>query len=126
MLCHENYMQDHCSFFNGGEVLDNVLPLNVLEIFKLQAKPTLIYIDFPISERYLNNDSLIKIANAFFCSWFNSEKLKQEPFSNGSGINIKVPIKGSYIKKMAPLQKRMRLKKHKLWAGLSCKDQTVH
>ncbi len=96
MLCKENCIKEHCSFFSGGEVFNNVLPpskvYEFLNILKLQGIPTLVYIDLPISDKYINDKYLIKIANTFFCSWFNSKILKNGYFRNGCGLNIPIPI----------------------------------
>lgn len=110
MLCKDNYIKNQCSFFDGGEVLSSGLlapcSSQVLNNIKIRAIPTLIYINLPISVKYLNDDDLIRIANAFFCSWFNSEKLKQEPFPDSCGISSKASIKGSHIKRIVLLQDR--------------------
>lgn len=103
MLCMENNIPQHnCSFFDGGDVFGNVLPntlaSQLLRVLNTRGIPTLVSIDLPLSNKYLNDDYIVKIANNFFCSWFNLKVLKGEPFSNTCGLNIPVRIKGKYVK----------------------------
>ncbi|RUR16983.1 hypothetical protein ELY21_12070 [Legionella sp. km535] len=103
MLCEEsNTPQHNCSFFDGGEVFGNVLPntlsSQLLKVLKTRGIPTLISIDLPLSNKYLNDNYIVKIANTFFCSWFNLKVLNGEPFPNTCGLNIPLQIKGEYVK----------------------------